>query len=246
MALAGVYDIFNDRWCKQTVWIYSDPHFGDAKLANEINRPSDEEQIAKINEKVGRKDTLICLGDVGNVECVRKLRGYKVLICGNHDAGASNYKRDIFQVSFKQDEYTREQVEAILKTKYPDYKIVIGDAITFINGVGTVKLWTAVLDNQLFDEVYEGPLMIGEKLFLSHEPVALEFAFNIHGHDHSNWNHKDWHHLNVCSDVINYTPINLNQLLKTGLTAKVPTIHRETIDDAIARKKKREKHNKKS
>ena len=185
MALPGVYKIFNDRWCNQTVWIYSDPHFGDKELASGMpNRPSDEEQIKMINSKVGRKDTLIILGDIGDVECAKQLRGYKVLICGNHDAG---------------------------KTIYED----------------------------VFDEVYSGPLMIGEKLFLSHEPVNIPFAFNIHGHDHSGWTHKDWAHLNVCSDVIGYTPINLNQMLKSGLTSKVDSIHRQTIDDATVRKKKR-------
>lgn len=187
MALPGVYDIFNERWCKQTVWIYSDPHFGDEELAaGTPNRPSDEEQIKMINSKVGRKDTLIILGDVGDIECAKQLRGYKVLICGNHDAGKTIYQ-------------------------------------------------------EAFDEIYSGPLMIGEKLFLSHEPVHMPFAFNIHGHDHANWDNKEWAHLNVCSDVINYTPINLNQLLKTGLTAKVESIHRQTIDDATKRKKKRNK-----
>lgn len=188
MALPGVYDIFNERWCNQTVWIYSDPHFGDEELAAGIpNRPSDEEQIKKINSKVGRKDTLIILGDVGDVECAKQLRGYKVLICGNHDAGKTIYQ-------------------------------------------------------EVFNEVYSGPLMIGEKLFLSHEPVHMPFAMNIHGHDHTiSGDNKDWSHLNVCSDVIDYTPINLNQLLKNGLTSKVESIHRQTIDDATKRKKKRNK-----
>ena len=188
MALPGVYDIFNERWCNQTVWIYSDPHFGDEELAAGIpNRPSDEEQIKKINSKVGRKDTLIILGDVGDVECAKQLRGYKVLICGNHDAGKTIYQ-------------------------------------------------------EAFNEVYSGPLMIGEKLFLSHEPVHMPFAMNIHGHDHTiNGDNKDWAHLNVCSDVVNYTPINLNQLLKNGLISKVESIHRQTIDDATKRKKKRNK-----
>ena len=87
MALPGVYKIFNDRWCNQTVWIISDPHFGDEDLrAGMPNRPSDEELVRRINAKVGRKDTLIILGDVGDIEFVKKLRGYKVLICGNHDA----------------------------------------------------------------------------------------------------------------------------------------------------------------
>ena len=92
--LNGIYQAFQ-HWGEQTVWIYSDPHFGDKDLDNGIcNRPSTEEQIAFINACVGRKDTLIILGDIGDIEAVRKLRaGRKVLIMGNHDAGSTNYKR---------------------------------------------------------------------------------------------------------------------------------------------------------
>lgn len=183
MALPGVYKIFNERWCNQTVWIISDTHFGDEDLrAGKPNRPSDEELVRMINSKVGRKDTLICLGDVGDIEFAKQLRGYKVLICGNHDAGKTNYE-------------------------------------------------------EVFDEVYTGALMIGEKLLLSHEPVDVPWAFNIHGHDHVGKKRKN--HLNVCADVCGYTPVNLNQFLKSGPTSKVVTIHRETIDAATVRKAKR-------
>ena len=92
MALPGVYDIFNEKWCNQTVWIFSDPHFGDADIKKAYpDRPSDEELVKLINSKVGRKDTLILLGDIGDVEFAKQLRGYKVLIAGNHDAGMTNY-----------------------------------------------------------------------------------------------------------------------------------------------------------
>lgn len=240
MALPGVYDIFNERWCNQTVWIYSDPHFGDEELAAGIpNRPSDEEQIKKINSKVGRKDTLIILGDVGDIKCAKQLRGYKVLICGNHDMGVTNYQREIRQFKYDKDLYTQEAIYNICKTAYPGWDITIEEGYDVSHA--PFEYWCVTLDNHLFDEVYSGPLMIGEKLFLSHEPVHMPFAFNIHGHDHANWDNKEWAHLNVCSDVINYTPINLNQLLKTGLTAKVESIHRQTIDDATKRKKKRNK-----
>lgn len=185
MALAGVYDIFNERWCKQTVWIYSDPHFGDADLAKGMKgrRPSDEEQIKMINSCVGRKDTIIFLGDIGDIECAKQIRGYKVLICGNHDVGHTVY-------------------------------------------------------NEVFDEVYSGPLMIGEKLLLSHEPVDVPWAFNIHGHDHKGVKREG--HLNVCSDVIGYKPVHMNNLLaKTGILSKTESIHRQTIDEATKRKQKR-------
>lgn len=76
------------------IWVFSDPHFADfdCKLMDK-NWISPDEQVAKINAKVGKKDTLIILGDVGNLEYVKKLKGYKVLITGNHDAGVSNYKK---------------------------------------------------------------------------------------------------------------------------------------------------------
>ena len=184
MALAGVYKEFNERWCKQTVWIYSDPHFGDEELAaGTPGRPSADEQVAMINSCVGRKDTLIILGDVGDVEYAKKLRGYKVLICGNHDAGRTNYE-------------------------------------------------------EVFDEIYEGALIIGEKILLSHEPVDVPWLFNIHGHDHAGAIRPG--HLNVCSDVRDYKPLNLNHILgKEGHLAKIQSIHRITIDKATERKRKR-------
>ena len=184
--IPGLYDIFN-HWCNQTVWLYSDPHFGDKELAaGVINRPTDEEQIRLINSKVGKKDTLIILGDVGDIECAKKLKGYKILIAGNHDAGLTNYK-------------------------------------------------------DVFNEVYGGALFIGEKIVLSHEPINIPFALNIHGHVHDKRAKTDKQHINVCSDVINYTPINFNQLMKSGPTSKIETIHRVTIDKATKKKKQRGK-----
>ena len=172
-----------------TIWIYSDPHFGDKELAAGVKgRPTAEEQVKMINAKVGRKDTLIILGDIGDIEYAKKLRGYKVLICGNHDVGHTKYA-------------------------------------------------------EVFDEIYAGPVFIADRLVLSHEPIMLDFAFNIHGHNHSSVI-QDGKHLNVCSDMIGYTPINFNQFVKSGALAKVPSIHRVTIDGATERKQKRLKKEK--
>lgn len=235
MALPGIYDAFK-HWDKQTVWIYSDPHFSDKDLECGIkNRPSDEVQIANINSCVGRKDTLIVLGDVGNIEAVRKLKGYKVLIMGNHDVGASKYKREIQTFIYDQDEYTRAEVRDMMLQQYPDHGISIEESWEFHS---PFKRWVVRVDNKLFDEVYEGALIIGEKLILSHEPVDIPWLFNIHGHDHAG--HKRENHLNVCSDVIGYKPIHLTHYLqKCGPTAKIDTIHRATIDKAVERKAKR-------
>lgn len=234
--LPGIYDAFQ-HWGEQTVWIYSDPHFSDEDLEYGIkNRPSDEEQIRRINAKAGRKDTLIILGDVGNIECVRKLRaGRKVLICGNHDLGATRYKREVVKRIFDQDIHPLvQEIYDIMNAEYPGWHIRVVEDWEFH---APFKRWIAYADNMLFDEVYEGALIVGEKLILSHEPVEIPWLYNIHGHDHVGKKRKN--HLNVCSDVIGYEPINLTQKLKSGLMSAITTIHRATIDSATERKAKR-------
>lgn len=168
-----------------SVWIISDTHFDDPdnKYMNP-EWPDAEATAAIINRTVGRNDTLVCLGDVGDPKYMRRIRcKHKVLLTGNHDAGAS---------------------------KYADY----------------------------FDEIYTGPLLIGDRLLLSHEPAYVPWAFNIHGHTHCRKNPLEFDSdggliaLNVCSDVIGWTPVNLGQLIKNGLLADIRHIHRITIDNA--------------
>lgn len=205
-----LYDQFK-HWYREggSVWFYSDPHFADEEMKYlRANYIGDEEQVKRINSKLGKNDTLVILGDIGDVEWVKKLRGYKVLIMGNHDAGANNYKRVI-----KQEE------------------------IKMYNG------WLAVgitEDNHLFDEVYEGPLFVSDRILLSHEPIDLPFVYNIHGHDHSNWyNRQKNNHLNVCAEHINYVPVNLPSIIKSGALSKIESIHRLTIDGATQAKRNR-------
>lgn len=193
MMLPGFYDLFNERWGQfQTAHIISDLHFNEDDLKKAFpNRPSDEELVKSVNSKVGRKDILFILGDCGDLEYVKQLRGYKVLIMGNHDCGSTKYK-------------------------------------------------------EVFDEVYEGALIVGEKLILSHEPIpGIDWAMNLHGHNHNGSKKKDPYHFNVCADVINYTPINFNQWLKNGPTARIKTIHRETIDKATLNKRGHKRLNEK-
>lgn len=184
MNLPGIYDTFNKLWNDyQTVWIISDLHFNEDDLkAGFPNRPSDEELVKRINAKVGRRDVLLILGDCGDLEYVKQLRGYKVLVAGNHDCGLTKHK-------------------------------------------------------EIFNEVYEGVLAIGEKILLSHEPVQVPWAVNCHGHDHAGAKRKGCY--NFCADVIGYEPINLNQFLKSGIYGGIESIHRITIDGATERKRKR-------
>ena len=73
--IEGLYSIF-EHWHKEgTVWLYSDPHFNtdeDLRIAFP-DRPIVEEQIKMINSKVGRKDHLIILGDIGDIECTGRI-----------------------------------------------------------------------------------------------------------------------------------------------------------------------------
>ena len=87
--------------------------------------------------------------------------------------------------------------------------------------------------------MYEGGLQIAERLYISHEPVDYPFALNIHGHVHSLSHIDDATHINMCAEHINYTPVCLKDIIKSGKIGKIPTIHRETIDEATEKKKKR-------
>lgn len=231
--IAGLYKIF-DHWHKEgALFIYSDPHFNDADLKAGIERPDAEELVKLINSKVGRKDTIIILGDIVDIEPVKKIRGYKVLIMGNHDSGRTNYERKTWSMKFDKEQYQRDEAMLEMQRIYPGCRYTISEGYQFHS---PFEYWKVVADNQLFDEVYEGPLMIGEKLILSHEPIDVPWAFNIHGHDHVGYKRKN--HMNVCADVIGYIPVNMNQFMKSGAMAHVETIHRDTIDKAIERKRK--------
>ena len=235
MAIAGLYKIFNHWHQTGTVYIYSDPHFNDPDLPN---RPSAEKQVQHINSKCGKADTLIILGDVGDISYVPKLRArYKILIMGNHDAGRSNYERHRYYEKFDANKYTKQEALAEMVKKYPNCRYRAEEI--YNTQFEPFKFWYVEADNGLFDEVYEGPLMIAEKLILSHEPVDVPWAFNIHGHTHHLRSDYDKRHYCVCADAIGFIPVNFNQWMKSGYLSRIETIHRETIDKAIVRKKKR-------
>ena len=68
------------------IWFYSDPHFGDKEnwlLRKQFIRAIDNVeafdnlQITTINKTCGKNDTLVILGDVGDIEYVKKLRAKK-------------------------------------------------------------------------------------------------------------------------------------------------------------------------
>lgn len=203
----NLYECFKHWYHGGQIYFISDTHFNDneTKELRKHNIP-DDEIIKRINSTISNRDTLVILGDIGNVEYVKKLKGYKVLIKGNHDKGSSNYKRRITEISKTASDYMLEKDSWDLKG----------------------YCWIG--DNHLFDEVYDGVLTISDKIILSHEPVDFKYAFNIHGHDHSNTQFKDDAHLNVCCEWIDYRPISLKEIVKSGKLKSVKNIHRECID----------------
>ena len=92
--IKSLYPTFQKWSATGSTWIISDTHFDDSdcKLMD-ANWISPEEQVALINSRVFKTDTLIHLGDVGNPEWMKKIRaGYKVLVMGNHDQSPTKFE----------------------------------------------------------------------------------------------------------------------------------------------------------
>lgn len=240
MSIEGLYPCFNHwQYNNSTIHIISDTHFDDTEVeAKALDRPDSEDLVKYINSKVGKNDTLIHLGDVGNIEFIKQLKGAKkILICGNHDVGHTKYEARHWDKKFDKNEYTKEDALKEMKRLYPEaYKYSIKEMYQF---QAPFEYWHCYANNCLFDEVYTGPLVIGEKLILSHEPIPnLNWAMNIHGHIHSRNHKNDKYHFNVCCDAIGYLPVNFNQWMKQGYLSNIEPLHRITIDKATERSKR--------
>lgn len=96
-----IYDSFKHWYHGGAIYLYSDPHFGDEEMKYiRKNYIDDDEQVARINSVVQKNDTLIILGDIGDPSYVKRIKGYKILVKGNHDVGNSKYK-DYFNEIFE-------------------------------------------------------------------------------------------------------------------------------------------------
>ena len=230
-----LYPCFN-KWTEfDNIVFYSDPHFNDEEM--EYIRKDyigDDEQVKSINKKVGKKTCCIFLGDIGCIDFIRKIRGYKVLICGNHDVGATKYKKEKRTVVYDADIYSAAEAKKKVKEEYPNWRILACKEDWSFHK--PFERWIVEIDNGLFDEVYEGPLCISEKIILSHEPIDIPFMYNIHGHDHSGWGFKDNRHYNVCAENIGYCPVGIKEIINNGCLKNIKSIHRITIDEATHKK----------
>lgn len=219
-----LYKPFEHWYHGGTIWLISDTHFEDpdCKIMSTC-WPTPEEQVKLINKFVGKNDTLIHLGDVGNPEWISKLKGYKVLLLGNHDKGASNYEKKWYISVTKEDKFDREFNSFEEAQEYIDE----------MNADGIDTQGLRVINNGLFDEIYGGPLFINEKICLSHEPIDLRFGINIHGHVHGGEQSFYWtgerSQVNVTVDIRNFMPLRIDDLIGEFKTID---LHRVIINKA--------------
>lgn len=268
MSKLNLYPCFS-KWLEyDNIYLISDTHFADEEMKHlRKDYIGDDEQVERINKVVHKKDLLICLGDVGDLEYIKKIKaGYKVLIMGNHDKGKTNYQRKIEDVKvFCSHGITKEEHQLIdlYTTNHllgKEDKEIDLKAKEIFDKYSTIEQ----RDNHLFDEVYEGVLTISNDIILSHEPYNSKYHFNIHGHNHSDMElankllkkydadmpMEDYikncldvikteklTRLNVCSELINYTPISLREIVKAGVLKNISDIHRDCIDHATTVKK---------
>lgn len=262
----NLYEPFMKWYRGGRIYLYSDLHFQrDTEMEQHFNWPTAEERLEKINKVVTKNDTFICLGDVGDrLDLVSRIKcGYKILITGNHDAGIQNYKRvKDFHITYA---LTKEEAKKIvtnrtyyaggivghqIEDKWVDLRIRPDIIRNFERALykncdenrSDVR-WEIYADNHLFDEVYNGPLFIRDKLVLSHERIELPFALNIHGHEHMgvyatqkelySYDKPYYTYLiNIAADVVDFEPIALDDILKEYPLKLITDIHRITIDYA--------------
>lgn len=224
--IESLYAPFQKWSDKGSVYLISDTHFGEKhQYGNAYDTISDDERIEIINAKVTKNDTLIHLGDVGDISYIPKIKvGHKVLILGNHDHGARYYQ---MRYSFIDTYETNEEALTAVKNKEINW-------ITYDYQKPAYMGWKR---NNLFDEVYEGPLVISKKIILSHEPIFIKGMLNIHGHDHSNFANMNktepllGDQINICGNLTEFIPISLKEIIKSGRLNRFPSIHRIAIDN---------------
>ena len=120
-----LYERFQD-WCKNgSVYIISDTHFDDDDcIKMDPNWMNPEDAIAIIKKTVHKCDTLIHLGDVGNLEYMKQIKGHKVLIMGNHDTGVTKYKEvfdKVLDAILASEEHSSNEITIAGKDKLIDY-----------------------------------------------------------------------------------------------------------------------------
>lgn len=75
------------------VYLISDTHFKDLDRKIMGYHISEEDQFYILNDTCHKNDTLIHLGDVGDLNYIERLKCHKVLIMGNHDQSITKMEK---------------------------------------------------------------------------------------------------------------------------------------------------------
>jgi len=157
----------------------------------------EEAFIREWNNRVGKKEKVYVLGDLGfmgikrSQEILSRLRGYKIMIVGNHDHPAHK----LLKIGFKE-VYENHKIELnngklridVLLSHFPYYPTPYARFLSVIKGF---RIDTRYLHKRIVDK--------GEWL--------------LHGHIHNAWKVKA-RMINCGVDVWNYAPVSHDQILK--------------------------------
>ena len=200
------------KWSQNaSVWLYSDPHFGDFESytfrglnASKTKEELDNFQVGRINTVVGKNDTIIFLGDIGDPTPLKRIRGHKILITGNHDRGGAFYK-DYFEEIYTgcltiSDRFilSHEPIEGC-----PSY---------LFNIHGHDHNGTYFKEYVLRNYDADMPL---DSMVSNYLATVKQYNLNK---------------FNVCAEWINYKPVSLKDIIHSGVLASIPTIHRDYLD----------------
>lgn len=199
------------KWSENAaVWLYSDPHFGDFEsytfrglITDKTKEELDKFQVDKINKFVNKNDTIIFLGDIGDPTPLKKIKGHKVLITGNHDRGAAFYKEYFDEI------YTGCLTisDRIILSHEP-----IEDCPPFLFNIHGHDHNGTDFKEYVFRDC---DAVSSEKMAINALAAAKHYKLN---------------RFNVCAEWINYQPVALKDIINSGVLSNIPTIHRDYLD----------------
>lgn len=207
--------LFNKwRLSYRNIWVISDL-FLNSKISSLVdeNWVGVDKQIEIINKKVSDRDLLIVIGDPGDIKYIKEINCTKILITDGRKLCKKLYlnKKYSRYLTFDEEiEYIKaENAEYVLNKLLalkPEYYKVKVDTINS----------SVEYDCGMFEEIYDGPLMISPHIVLSHSPVKISSGLNVHGDSFcgGETEHiKDklvW--FNATSNILNFEPVNLEKI----------------------------------
>jgi calcineurin-like phosphoesterase family protein len=199
------------KWSENAaVWLYSDPHFGDFEsytfrglITDKTKEELDKFQVDRINKFVNKNDTIIFLGDIGDPTSLKKIKGRKVLITGNHDRGAAFYKEYFDEI------YTGCLTisDRIILSHEP-----IESCPLFLFNIHGHDHNGTDFKKYVFRDC---DAVSSEKMAINALAAAKQYKLN---------------RFNVCAEWINYQPVALKDIINSGVLSNIPTIHRDYLD----------------